>query len=77
MHGDADALLAECTAIARTERVLLFRRMLPTGVPGLAAVELAIGDAAEALTDREIGAYFTHLMGRAGVQGTPMPAAVA
>ncbi len=46
--------------------MLLFRRLIPTGVPGVAAFELAIGDAAEALTDHEIGGYFEHIMATAG-----------
>jgi threonine aldolase len=75
LRCDAEALLEACAEIARTERVLLFRRMLPTGVPGMAAFELAIGDAAEALTNEEIGAYFGHLMGKAGVQGPLTPRA--
>ncbi len=56
--------------------MLLFRSLLPTGVPGMAAFELAIGDAAEAVTDQEIGAYFSHLMAKAGVQGPATPYAV-
>jgi threonine aldolase len=71
MRCDAQALLEVCAVIARTERVLLIRRLLPTGVPGLTAFELAIGDAAEALTDQEIGAYFAHLMAKAGVEAPP------
>ena len=55
LRCDAEALMEACTEIARTERVLLFRRILPTGVPGVAAFELTVGDAAEALTDQEIG----------------------
>ena len=74
LHCDPEALLEACVDIARTERVLLFRRTVPTGVPGLAAVELAIGDAAEAFTDQEIGAYFGHLMAMAGGLGTPSAA---
>ncbi len=62
LECDSDALLEAGTEIARTERVLLFRRLMPLGVPGVAAFELAIGDAADALTDEEIGAYFGQLM---------------
>jgi len=76
LQCDAEALMEANVEIARTERVLLFRRLLPTGVPGLAAFELAIGDAAEALTDQEIGAYFQDLMARAGVIGSHTPLAV-
>jgi hypothetical protein len=73
----AEALLEACAEIARTERVLLFRRTVPTGVPGVAAFELSIGDAAEALTDQEIGAYFEQLMASVGVQGPPLLSAMA
>jgi threonine aldolase len=62
LQCNADALLAASVEIARTERVLLFRRPVATGVPGVAAFELAIGDAADALTDAEIGGYFRQLM---------------
>jgi len=61
-------LLEASTELARTERVLLFRRLLPTGVPGVSAFELSIGDAAEALSEEEIGAYFRDLMATAGAQ---------
>ena len=76
LRCDAEALLEACAEIARTERVLLFRRLVSTSVPGMAAFELAIGDAAEALTDQEIGAYFGQLMAKAGVLGPPTPCAV-
>jgi len=66
LRADPEALLEASAEIARTERVLLFRRLLPTGVPGVAAFELALGDAVEALTDEEIGAYFRHMMAMAG-----------
>ena len=52
--------------VAQAERVLLFRRLFPTGVPGMVAFELAIGDAARALTDEEIGTYFGHILATAG-----------
>lgn len=67
LRGAAESLLEESAAIARTERVLLFRRLFPTGVPGATAFEIAIGDAAEALTDDEIGSYFGHIMDAARV----------
>jgi threonine aldolase len=67
LHAAAEALLEASAEIARTERVQLFRRLLPTGVPRVAAFELAIGDAAEAVSDEEIREYFTHLMATAGV----------
>jgi threonine aldolase len=66
LQAAAEPLLEASLELARTERVLLFRRLLPTGVPGLSAFELSIGDAAEAVTDQEIGAYFKHIMAAAG-----------
>jgi hypothetical protein len=53
-------------ALARTERVQLFRRLLPAGVPNVVTFELAIGDAADALTDAEIDAYFRQIMATNG-----------
>ena len=43
-------------------RALLFRRLAPTGVPGVFKVELSIGDAADALTDDEVAALFARVM---------------
>lgn len=65
LHADAEPLLEASLEVARTERVLLFRRLLPTGVPGVAALEFAIGDAIEAVTDQEIGMYFERIMAQA------------
>jgi len=66
LRGAAWPLLEASAEIARTERVLLFRSLFPTGVPGVAAFELAIGDAAGVVTDDEIGAYFRQIMATAG-----------
>jgi threonine aldolase len=66
LRGAADALLEASVEIARTERVLLFRRLLPTGVPGVVSIELALGDAVEALTDQEIAGYFGRIMAAGG-----------
>jgi threonine aldolase len=73
LRCDTEALMEANAEIARAERVLLFRRTVPTGVPGVAAFELAIGDAAEALTDHEIGSYFEHLMASAGLERSKAP----
>ncbi len=62
LRGTAEALLEASAAVARTERVLLFRRLVDTGVPSVASFELAIGDTADALSDQEIGAYFRRIM---------------
>jgi threonine aldolase len=75
LRCDADALLDAATDIARTERVLLFRRLVSTGVPDVAAFELAIGDGAEAIGDREIAEYFGQVMDRAGGQRQLEPGA--
>jgi threonine aldolase len=66
LEASPDALLQAGLDIARSEKVLLFRRLLPTGVPGVAAFELSIGDAAEDLSDEEIKTYFTRVMSVAG-----------
>jgi threonine aldolase len=65
LRAPTEALLEASLEIARTERVLLFRRLLPTAVPSVAAFEFAIGDAAEAVTDQEIGTYFNRIMAAA------------
>ena len=55
LQASSDALLEARDEIARTERVALFRRLQPIGVPGVSAFELSIGDAIEALcTGREL-----------------------
>jgi threonine aldolase len=62
LRGDSEKLLAESVRIAREERVALFQSLQPTDVPGICTFELSLGDAAEALTDDEIGAYFQRVM---------------
>ncbi len=62
LHTSNEHLLEARTEIAETDRVLLFRRPLATGVPDVSAFELSIGDAANALSDEEIGTYFTRIM---------------
>jgi threonine aldolase len=66
LRGTAESLVEASAEIARAERVLLFRRLVPTDVPDVAAFELVIGDAAAAVTDDEIRAYFGHIVGVAG-----------
>jgi len=66
LRGDRDRLLAEAAAIAREDRVALFRGLGPTDLPGVWSFELAIGDAADALTDAEIESHFRRLMSAAG-----------
>jgi threonine aldolase len=62
LHGDPERLEGAALAIAREERVALFRSLRPTDLPDWTMFELSIGDAADALTDDEIRAYFTRVM---------------
>ncbi len=62
LRGDPTRLAENALAIARDERVLLFRTLRPTDVPGISMFELALGDAADALTDEEIGALFARVL---------------
>ncbi|MBF6591448.1 MAG: DegT/DnrJ/EryC1/StrS family aminotransferase [Ktedonobacterales bacterium] len=62
LRGDTERLLAASLQIAREERVALFSALAPTDVPGIAKFELWVGDAASALTDEEISAYFTRIL---------------
>jgi hypothetical protein len=62
VHAPADALLQASCELARTDRVLLFRKLMATQVPGVSAFELTIGDAAGALTDDEISGYFERIV---------------
>lgn len=61
LHGERALLEAAALDIARAERVALFPHLRPTDVPGWSMFELSIGDAAAALTDAQIGAYFSSL----------------
>jgi threonine aldolase len=62
LHAPPESVMEASVEIARTERVALFRRLLSTGVPGVAAFELSIGDAIEALSDEEVRSYFDRIM---------------
>jgi threonine aldolase len=64
LQGSVEAMLEASAEIARTDRVALFRRVIACDVPGYAAFELSIGDAADSLDDEEIGTFFRRLMGR-------------
>ena len=63
VRGSADSVMEASAEVERTERVLLFRRLLSTGVPGIAAFELSVGDAADGLGDDEIKRYFARIVG--------------
>jgi threonine aldolase len=62
LPGDKDQMLAESLAIAREERVSLVRWLSPTELPGYAKFEVAVGEAAFALTDEEIAGYFARIV---------------
>ncbi len=62
LQASPDALLEARDEIARTERVALFRRLQPTGIPDVSAFELSVGDAIAALSDEEIRTYFDRVM---------------
>jgi threonine aldolase len=62
LQGDVERLNAAALAIAREEKVALFRNLRPTDLPDWHFFELGIGDAADALTDDEIRDYFTRVM---------------
>jgi threonine aldolase len=72
LYAPVENLMQASVEIARTERVLLFRRLLPTDVPGVAAFELTVGDAAQQISDGEVRWYFERLMSRALRE--PLPA---
>jgi threonine aldolase len=62
LRARPEAVLEASIDIATTDRVALIRRLLPTGIQGLAAFELTIGDAVAALADDEIRTYFERIM---------------
>jgi threonine aldolase len=62
LRGERDRLLAGARDVARTDRVALFGGLRPTDVPDVWFFELALGDAALALTDDEIASYFARVM---------------
>ena len=64
MRGDPERLKAAALAIAREEKVALFSWLAATDLPDMWMFELSVGDAAEALSDEEISAYFRRVMER-------------
>jgi threonine aldolase len=71
LHAEADVALEASLEIARTERVLLFRRLMPSGVPDVTSFELSVGDAVGALSDDEIRDYFARVMARPVLSSRP------
>jgi len=61
----AENLLEASTAIALQHKVALITRTRPCDIPGLSAVEISIGDAAEEIEDEELGSLFRELVARA------------
>ena len=62
LRGDRDRMLDEALAIAREDRVALLRYLSPTDLPDVWSFELAVGDAADAISDGEITAYFSRIL---------------
>lgn len=62
LRGEPEALLDASALLAREERVTLFTRAYPSGVPGYATFEMSVGDAAQALTPDEIAGYFARVI---------------
>jgi threonine aldolase len=62
LHGNPERMSAEALAIAREERVLLFRGLRQTQLPGWWMFELSIGDGADAISDGEIAAYLARIV---------------
>ena len=51
---DGERLLDASAVLAQTERLALFTRSRPCDVPGHCAIEISIGDAANAISDSEL-----------------------
>jgi hypothetical protein len=62
LPGDKDRMLAASLEIARDERVGLIRGLWPTELPSYVKFEVAVGEAAFALTDDEIARYFARIV---------------
>jgi threonine aldolase len=71
LRGARDHMLREALAIAREDHVALLRSLslAPTDLPDVWSFELAVGDAADAISDAEVAAYFTRILA-AGGRGT-------
>ncbi len=65
LQGDADRLLTASLALAQEERVMIIPWLRPAYVPGWVMFELSVGDAADALSDDEITAYFARILAAA------------
>lgn len=62
LRGQPERLKAAALDIAREEKVALFSWLMPTDLPEYWMFELSVGDAAAALSDEEVTAYFRRVM---------------
>jgi threonine aldolase len=62
LEGDPRRLMAASESLARRRSIRLFTGLRPTGLPGLSVFELAIGDAAAALSDDEVREAFREVL---------------
>jgi threonine aldolase len=65
LPGERERLMAAALRLAREERVALFGWVMGTEAPGYSKIELAVGDASDALSDEEIQMYFTRILDEA------------
>lgn len=66
LPGEVDALIDESARIARDEGVCLFTRPRASEVPGVAIVEISVGDGAMALEDELLERLFRRLLAPKG-----------
>jgi threonine aldolase len=62
LPGEPQRLVEAAVRLARDERVGLFGWVMGTEMPGYGKIELAVGDAADALADDEIRMYFARVL---------------
>jgi threonine aldolase len=72
VRGSAESLMEASADVARTDRVLLFRRLIPTCVPDVTAFEVSVVDAAGDPGDDEVERYFTRIPGRVAQDRSPL-----
>jgi len=68
LRGDREKLALAALAIAQETRTWLFSSLAPTRIPGYAAFELTIGEAALDLSNEEIASLFEMLFARSEEQ---------
>ncbi len=62
LPGEPQRLVEAAVRLARDERVGLFGWVMGTEMPGYGKIELAVGDAADAIADAEIRALFARVL---------------